>query len=100
MPKHTMEAALQIKEKRAKELINLIKKWQAEENIERASDLLKMMCDRLRDPREIVFLAYQHGRAMATAEFAYYFEKYTGQDFTVIMGKMREMGKRETISLS
>ena len=93
----TLEATLQIKEQRAKDLIHLLMKWQKQYHLTREGDFYKMIVDRISDKREIAFLCGLQGKAMAVAEIADLFEQFTGMDLTQLMEKMRAMISSEII---
>ena len=93
----TLEATLQIKEPRAKELIHMLMAWQKQYRLTREGDFYKIIVERISDKREIAFLCGLQGKAMAVAEISDLFERFTGTDLTQIMAKMRAMIHSEII---
>ena len=94
----SMEENLGITRKRANELLAKLDKYQRENQVDKASDRIKYILDKVKDPREMAFMIFQDGRATQFAEIADVFERYTGVDLSSIMLKL-QTGETAGLSL-
>jgi len=85
----SMEDALGIGQKRGRELIHKLMKWERDNRIDRASDRIKWILEKVPNKVEAGYLIWQDGSASRFAEIADVFQRHTGVDLSSIMLKLQ-----------
>ena len=94
----SMEESLGITRKRGNELLAELEKYQRENQVDKASDRIKYILDKVQNPVERAYMIFQDGMATQFAVIADVFERHTGIDLSSIMLKL-QTGEAAGLSL-